>query len=349
MSGVLVSLTEQSIEKTIEYLNRMRQIGFNSIFTSLQIPEEDSRDLLNPLHSIGQFANEHHMTLMVDISPRTFKKFSLTQLRDSGVTGLRIDNGMKNSEIASLTHEWQLALNASTIDNTFLEDLRELHADFSSLEAWHNYYPRPETGLDLPSFKEKNEWLKSQGLKVAAFIAGDGERRGPLFDGLPTLEKHRYQSPFSSYLELLYNGSVDQVVIGDLSVSEWTLQQFTSWKEGTVLLGVRNQKTSHVWEEVHHNRPDTARDVIRSEDARRNFNGSIKPDNCEERPVGTLTLDNDNYLRYKGEFQVVLKPLPADKRVNVIGYVIQEDLPLLPFLQKTGHSFKFLARESKLV
>jgi uncharacterized protein len=349
LRGVLVSLTEQSIDKTIEYLSCMNQIGFNSIFTSLQIPEENPRDLLSPLSRIGQFAGEHNMTLMVDVSPRAFKNFSLAQLRESGVTGLRIDFGMEVSEIASLTHEWQVALNASTIDSAFLEALRELHADFSSLEAWHNYYPRPETGLDLSSFKKKNDWLKSQDLKVVAFIPGDGDLRGPLYEGLPTLEKHRFQTPFSSYLELLYEASIDKVIIGDLSVSQRTLQQFISWNEGIVLVGVRDQKASHVWEQVHHNRPDIARDVIRSEDARRHFTGSIKPDNCVGRPIGALTLDNDNYKRYKGEFQVVLKPLPADERVNVIGYVIQEDIPLLPFLQKTGLSFKFLAIDSHLI
>lgn len=345
MVGVLVSLTEQPIEKTIEYLKYMHHNGFNSIFTSLQIPEEDPNDLLDPLSRIGIFANTHDMMLMVDVSPRTFRHFSLSQLKESGVTGLRIDNGLENSEIADLTHDWLVALNASTISEAFLDELRGLQANFSSLEAWHNYYPRAETGLEWDSFKQKNVWLQSQGLKVAAFIPGDGERRTPLYEGLPTLEQHRRQSPFASYLELQAEGWVDHVVIGDLSVSEWTMQQFISWNEKIVLVGVRDQKASHIWQQVHHNRPDVARDVIRSEDARRHFKGSIEPDNCVERRVGALTLDNDNYKRYKGEFQIVLNPLPADARVNVIGYVIDEDIPLLPILQKKGYFFKLLVRE----
>ncbi|HEY2493092.1 MAG TPA: MupG family TIM beta-alpha barrel fold protein [Paenibacillus sp.] len=347
MRGVLVSLTEQSVDKTIEYLKFMHQNGFDSIFTSLQIPEEDPSALLDPLSRIGGFAGDHDMMLMVDVSPRTFRHFSIPELRESGVTGLRIDTGMENSEISALTQDWLVALNASTIDEAFLADLRELQADFSSLEAWHNYYPRPETGLEWDSFKKKNEWLQSQGLTVAAFIPGDGELRGPLHEGLPTLEQHRHQSPFASYLELQYEAAVDHVVIGDLSVSEWTMQQFISWNEGTVVVGVRDQRPSHIWKELHHNRPDIARDVIRSEDARSYFNGSIEPDNCVERPIGTLTLDNDNYKRYKGEFQVVLKPLPADDRVNVIGYVIDQDLPLMSFLQKYRYPFKLLVREPR--
>ncbi|PEJ58809.1 cell surface protein [Bacillus sp. AFS002410] len=348
MSGVLVSLTEQPIEQTIDYLKHMREIGFHTIFTSLQIPEESNSDLLTPLRKIGEFAKTHQMTLMVDVSPRAFKSFSLSQLKESGVTGLRIDFGMSVSDIASLTHEWLIALNASTIDGAFLDELRECHADFTSLEAWHNYYPRPETGLSLSHFKEKNKWLKSQGLKVVAFFPGDGDLRGPLHEGLPTLEKHRNRSPFSSYIELLSEALVDQAVIGDLSLSNQTLQQFMSWNEGIVLIRVEDKKDSHVWDQVHHNRPDIARDVIRSENARRHFTGSIQPANCVERPIGTLTIDNDKYKRYKGEFQITLKQLPPDERVNVIGYVIKEDLSLLPFLQKSGNPFSFILSEQSV-
>lgn len=343
MNGVLVSLTEQSVEKTIQYLRNMHQHGFRYIFTSLQMPEEDPADLMEPLGLIGRFAEEHGMILMADVSPRAFKSFSLDELKSSGVSGLRIDYGMETSEIAALSHEWLVAFNASTISQDFLDELRTLNANFDSLEAWHNYYPRPETGLDWDSFRSRNVWLQEQGLKVAAFIPGDGELRGPLHAGLPTLEQHRGCSPFASYLELKQDGGVDHVVVGDLSLSDWSMKQFISWNEGTVLVGVRDARPSHIWQEEHHNRPDIARDVIRSEDARRNFTGSIEPDNCVERPIGSLTLDNDNYRRYKGEFQIVLRPLPADNRVNVIGYVQEEDLALLPLLQKSGQTFKFLA------
>ncbi|ASA19990.1 DUF871 domain-containing protein [Paenibacillus donghaensis] len=343
MDGVLVSLTEQSVDKTVEYLKVMRSAGFRAIFTSLQMPEEDPSRLLAPLILIGRFAAEHNMLLMADVSPRTFASFSLAQLKEAGVTGLRIDYGMENAEIAELSQSWQISFNASTINEEFLHDLRALGANFDSLEAWHNYYPRPETGLGWDGFVAKNEWLQSQGLKVAAFIPGDGILRGPLHEGLPTLEQHRGVSSFAAYLELKQQGFTDRVLIGDLSVSDWTLQQFRAWKEGTVLLRVREQRAAQVWEQIHHNRPDIARDVIRSEEARRQSTGSIEPENCVERKAGALTLDNNLYKRYTGEFQIVLKPLPADERVNVIGYVEEADLLLLPFLQQSGHPFRFLA------
>ena len=48
-----------------------------------------------------------------------------------------------------------------------------------------------------------------------AFIPGDGEKRGPLYEGLPTLEKHRNMRPLEAYLELVQECDVDKVLIGD--------------------------------------------------------------------------------------------------------------------------------------
>jgi hypothetical protein len=42
-----------------------------------------------------------------------------------------------------------------------------------------------------------------------------------------------------------------------------------------------------------------------------------------------ITMDNDGYGRYRGEIQICRRDLEADERVNVIGHVSSEDLPLL--------------------
>ena len=43
-----------------------------------------------------------------------------------------------------------------------------------------------------------------------------------------------------------------------------------------------------------------------------------------ERVAGSITIDNEKYLRYSGEIQVVREGLKADERVNVIGRVQPE-------------------------
>lgn len=76
---------------------------------------------------------------------------------------------------------------------------------------------------------------------------------------------------------------------------------------------------------MHTNRADHARDVIRSVESRGYAavgHPSIQPQNCVARPVGTITMDNENYLRYQGEIQITLTDLDADERVNVLGRVL---------------------------
>lgn len=53
-------------------------------------------------------------------------------------------------------------------------------------------------------------------------------------------------------------------------------------------------------------------------------------------------MDNDAYGRYRGEIQICRRDLEADHRVNVIGRVIVEDIPLLSLL-KPGQSIELLS------
>lgn len=51
-----------------------------------------------------------------------------------------------------------------------------------------------------------------------------------------------------------------------------------------------------------------------------------------ERKTGSITIDNQLYGRYQGEIQIVKKDLCADTKVNVVGHVIETDLPLLSLI-----------------
>ena len=82
--------------------------------------------------------------------------------------------------------------------------------DCERLIAWHNFYPRRETGLDEHFFDKQTALFKQYSIPVCAFIPGIGENRGPLFEGLPTLESHRDVHPFTAAAEL-YNKSIDDV------------------------------------------------------------------------------------------------------------------------------------------
>ncbi|QHS21453.1 DUF871 domain-containing protein [Virgibacillus sp. MSP4-1] len=351
MLGISIYLSNQTLEEQETYIKEMSRLGFNSIFTSLHIPEDNPEDYKQGLADLGKLAMKYRMELFADISPKSlsylgFNWENADGLKEWGLTGLRVDYGISDETIAQLSNKMTVALNASTITHENMENLRKHGADFSAIEAWHNYYPRPETGLSLEDFNEKNQFLKSEGLTVMAFVPGDGKQRGPVFEGLPTIESHRNRSSFSSFVEFHYNNWMDKIFIGDPSINDSSKRQFADYSNQVIRLRARcyteKQEIKNRMLEKQTNRLDPARDVIRSAESRQyGLIGDfpVKPSHTVERTIGSITVDNEKYGRYQGEIQITKRNLPADERVNVIGQVIPEDQHLLPYI-KGGTAFQ---------
>ena len=166
-------------------------------FTSLHIAEEFSetygecaKALLNTLRESGK-------KIIVDISPRGVKMLGYSNLRqfaeETGADVVRCDYGFSEKEMEEAAGSAVLCFNASS--GSF--DLAgKLKAKGLEVCAIHNFYPRPETGLDEEYFENRNKILRELGIRTAAFLSGDGLRRGPVEEGLPTLECHRNRPPY---------------------------------------------------------------------------------------------------------------------------------------------------------
>ncbi|MFD1432110.1 DUF871 domain-containing protein [Lacticaseibacillus yichunensis] len=336
MIGSSIYLTEPLTERDHQELKQLAQAGFSGVFTSLHIPEDDAAALLPRLRQLATWCQETKQTLTADISADFVAKLGWDLARPesilaAGVTALRLDFGVDLPTIARLSQAMPVALNASTLDEPDLNQLAEAGADFSHIEAWHNFYPRPETGLARDWFAAKNRLFHRHGLKTQAFIPGDGVLRGPLFKGLPTLEDHRNWAPLAAMLDLQTLGT-DLIYVGDNALSEASLRAIAANRQdGAVTLRVAGlpDTLAQTW----HNRPDAARDVIRIEESR--FALPLDrpaPSATQTRPLGTLTVDNTAYGRYAGEVQLTTRDLSADEAVNVLGRVIEPDRPLLDFI-----------------
>lgn len=348
MLGFSVFLTEDWSPEKEDYVNHMVDIGFEGVFTSLHIPEDDVSRYKERLNSLLEIVKARKLKLMIDISGDALEQIGLSlnnprEIIKSGITGLRMDDGIHVETMANVSRYLTVGLNASTLTEADYEQLVANEADFSNIEAWHNYYPRPNTGLDENWFDEKNTWLKNKRLKIAAFAPGDGRLRLPLYETLPTLEIHRCQNPFSSSLSLMQDYMIDDVYIGDPGLTNKTSQQFAEYLQHKILLmhatSVHRKWDSYIYKD-HQNRLDVARDVIRSAHSRAaHKNDTIQPENTVLRKKGSITIDNNRYKRYKGELQVVKQELSPDEKVNVIGQIVYKDLPLLDFIQG-GMTFK---------
>lgn len=348
MIGVSIYLSKERLEKQETWLKVAKENGFSSIFTSLHIPEDDPNAYKELIQILGKQAIAYEMELMADVSSKSLHHLGITyenveELLDWGITGLRMDYGIAPKEIARVSHKMKVALNASTITESFWQELLTENIRVENVEAWHNFYPRPETGITKSFLQKQNQYLHACGIKTMAFISGDGEKRGPLYEGLPTLEKHRYMRPLEAYLELVQDCDVDKVLIGDISTSLESVQEIVSASKGIIPLRyqsfVNDSETVQLIERVHTNRLDPARDVIRSVESREENKIVLQPMHTIVRKKGSITIDNELYGRYAGEMQVVIHDLPVDEKVNVVGMVVEEDVSLLSYV-RAGRKFQ---------
>ncbi len=351
MLGASLYLAE-GIEKNLTFIDRMYQNGVKTIFTSMHIPEDDPSNTLEELKRITEKMNGYGMELMTDVSSGTFDIYGVKKedaksfFKNLGVSSLRMDYGFTYEEMKELANDFKIVLNASTINDETSKELEAVGFDLSDITLCHNFYPRENTGLGREFLYERNAYLHEKGFRIQAFIPGDGEKRGPIYAGLPTLEEHREADPLYAYLDLMDNFYVDEVLVGDIEMSEASLKRLETWIEDEIITLPLEKVTESLpvnFYDKQVNRPDIAADVVRSSQSRILLKDTAIPQNNHgvARPRGTVTIDNDEYGRYSGEIQVTKRDLPADDRINVLGQVTETSLPLLEMI-KGRTKFKFI-------
>jgi hypothetical protein len=333
---------EIDIEEILEYIEEAHNIGINLLFTSAHIPEvgekfeEDFERILNLCNELG-------ITTIVDISKDYFERLDLKRYK---IDYIRLDYGFTLKEAALMTkeHGYGISVNATTFDEEQIERFIEYGGKLDKINACHNFYPRKDTGISEELFIEKNRIFKEYGIKTMAFISTQYRRRGPVYEGLPTLEMHRDINPIVSAQHLLKLGA-DFIVVGDAMASIEELKTLSSIKKDVTLLPIKLKDDISAVElsllnHIHTNRIDPGECTIRSQESRLIKEGSILPNNNNmPRRKYSITIDNEEYNRYEGELQILKKDLNPDPRVNVVadGY---ESRILIESLQP-GEKFKF--------
>lgn len=315
------------------------------VFISLHREEEMTDDWPQKISQFCSSLAEKNCTILADISKRTLETMRVGSVKELcevlHLGAVRVDYGFTVSEIKAIAQETPVVLNASCITE---EEMKEL-CGCGELLAMHNFYPRPETGLDEDYLKERTALLQQYGFKVIAFIAGTGRKRGPLQEGLPTLEAHRYLPPLYACADLILNDGIDQVYVGDPELEEMEQQRIDRFlKEGILELPCSLRAGyEDLYGQVFTNRIDSPKGLIRVAESREysiSSGRTVKPENSVVRRRGTITMDNEDYLRYAGEVMIMRADHPQDPRVNVIGTIQKEYIPLLDLI-KRGAKFTF--------
>ena len=282
-------------------------------------------------------ATKLNMQVIVDISSKYIEKYKWD---DYNIFALRLDFGFTDKEIIKLSKMYSIQLNASTISKKWMENLLKMGLDSSKITVCHNYYPRKDTGISLDLFRERNSYYRSLGMKIMGFVSSNFKKRGPIYEGLPTMEVHRGLHPIVGAQELLREGC-DVVIVGDCMATEEELLLLGKVDKSYYLLPVKTYKMTLdeevVFDIFHKNRMDPGEFLIRSEKSRNLLKEPIKKGHIIDRKVGSVTIDNIGYGRYNGELQICQKYFSQDERVNVVAQILDGGR----LIQRIGQGDKF--------
>lgn len=354
---------QAELEKAKSYISLAAKLGYCEVFSSLHQPEH-GMEVFDTAAELGRHIQSLSMDFCLDISGKKFMQLMSEQsgraaLKKIPISWLRMDYGFSDEAIFRAARELNVKgvmCNASVLEADRIEWLaREVRDGLGiTVRAHHNFYPRPETGISLGFMCEKSKQYLPYGIEVTACVAAHSEPRGPLFAGLPTVESQRYMDIAHAALELRATGLVNSILIGDPYASEQELLAVAGvCRNEPIRLrvepadGICEAERQILLSGAHHARPDEAECSIRSQSSREmaSFGALIPARAAIERKRYDITIDNEKYLRYSGELQLLKRDLPVDERVNTVARVCPSDQPLVELI-RPGDDFIFVCEDN---
>ncbi len=347
-------------EKIERYLNKASSLGYDEIFSSLHLPEVSFITQMKGIEKLMELASTFQMRTTFDVGGDTLdiifsNEELVNKIKELKITNLRLDCYYSKQQIEGIVNKLNISgfvLNASTLQEEELIDNLSMIRNVlptAIITSCHNFYIRAESGISVEYMMKQNALFKKYELEITACLPSLNEPRGPLFIGLPTLEKHRECDLSEAALELYYLCGNDRIMIGDGFASDKELEIISDiFGNKPLEIEIKTVVNDPIVKEklfstTHYLRPDNGVNAYRLESSRKMaLPGSlIQPNNQVERKVNSITIDNKLYQRYSGEIQIVFNQMPADQRVNVIGEVINANK--LKYLTK---GLKFIFKEN---
>lgn len=338
-------------EANAEVVAKAQAAGCHYAFTSLQIPEEEGIDYRTEARRLLELCKKAEINLIADVSPATLSKLGVQkfdELAELGITYVRLDFGFDAAETVELSRKFHVVFNASTITKDDISAWRAAGADFTRFAACHNYYPKSYTGLSLERVAQINARLSALGFQIFSFVPGE-VFRGPLYEGLPTVEEHRGLSgdALVQAMLALYDADSDVVLIGDPDVTDITWKRIGQLERNCIELKAELKPDfEYLYDRLQTDRPDSSSYIIRSQESRLWKDAPVydaKPSTWETVATGTILVSSKAYGRYAGELSIARGLLELDARDNVAGSVCEEDRAFLPYIH-SGRGFRFIRR-----
>lgn len=333
--SVFTGLKEYSLEDNIKYLKLAKSLGYEIVFSSAHINEATTS--FNDLQVLIDEVSKLDMKLSLDISKPTFDKLRLPD----NLYALRLDYGFSEKDIIELSNKtpYMIELNASVYSKDRILKLIYKGLNSKNIRVSFNYYPKLNTGHDIEFVKEMTAFYQSLNMTVGAFLPSHVGFRPPMYEGLPTVEFHRKMST-SLAIEELKACNVDEIMFGDAYASTSELKELSLHQKEELMLEIDLYQDSNIFDKIYNIRPDLNSIMLRLSGSRSTDN--IEPFNTVNRTKYDVTIDNNGFLRYKGEINIILKELEKDERVNVIGHLNTTDFIINEV--KNGKKFTFIKK-----
>ena len=140
---------------------------------------------------------------------------------------------------------------------------------------------------------------------------------------------------------------IDDVVIGNAYATDEELKALGELNPYLLELEVELEKgiteieKKILFQENHLRRGDISEYMIRSTEVRKRYTGADIPvRNYDMQKNGDIVIGNNEFGKYKGETQIVIKEMPLDERKNRVAKVVNEEIFLLDFIG-SWINFKF--------
>lgn len=334
--SIYCGLDDYTLENNLKYLKTAASLGYEFVFSSAHIPE--SKKAADDLQTIIDEAANLGVKLILDVSKPMMNTFVIP----AHLYSLRLDYGFSKDEIVKLsqTAAYKVELNASTLSAADVEDLIARGLKTENTRASFNFYPKLYTGHSISDVNEKMAIYQKYQIPVLVFIPSLVGKRPPMYEGLPSIEKQRYQILELTIEELKAMG-FEEIAFGDAYASDEELALMARHQTNELILEFKAADNCPSSMLEHLNgcfkiRPDYNDYMLRCTSKRGKT--TVEPFNTVTRCVGSVTIDNDGFSRYKGEICIQLTSLPSDERVNVVGVVCLS--PEIIKALKKGHPFQ---------
>lgn len=349
--GLSIYPAKASEAEIVEYLELGKKYHYTWIFTSLLAIHEQNDDA-GKLKRIIKKAQELGYKVQVDVSPDVFVNLGieptdLSYFAELGVNAIRLDepfNGQVESIMSFNQYGIEIIINASS-DVSYIDLILDYQANRKNIIACHNFYPQPFTGLERNYFNKTSQKFCDLGIKTAAFInANEAEICSSYSeDGVCTLEEHRNKSVIMQVRDLKYSRLIDDIYFANMFASENELKAVSDiyFKEEILTIDIEKMTEltkveTAIINELHMYRGDISEYMVRSTQTRLIYKDELMPLNNakEQLKRGDIVILNDNFANYAKELHVVLSDFNVENnKYNVVGKVINEQLPLLEHLK----------------